>query len=98
MKELIAMKNLIKANEWKCPDCKTGTEIMVLGCYNGMLGSRGLYCKCEAERLCKTPYVKQQQAFIKKIVDFPKKAKKAGKQMMFMGIPIIATEDFEDEK
>ena len=49
-----AMKIIKEDNT--CPKCNTERTKMVLGIYSD--NHLPLFCKCETDRLCKTPYVK----------------------------------------
>jgi len=62
MEELEQAMKLVK-QENTCEKCKTERNIVVLGFGNeyGPL----LFCKCEAEELCETPYVKSLAKQIK---------------------------------
>lgn len=46
----------------KCKLCNTKRNLAVLG-------YAGLYCKCEADRLCETDLVKEQHKLIKQILE-----------------------------
>ena len=66
MEDIKEAMNLIK-EENTCKKCGTERELMVLGICG--LDDTKLFCKCEAERLCKTPYVKKLKEDLKIFFD-----------------------------
>jgi len=60
LKDIIEAMDIVKeANT--CKKCNTERCLLVLG-------YEGLYCKCEADKLCKTNICKRLQAFVNGLV------------------------------
>ena len=66
MEDIKKAMNLIK-EENTCKKCGTERNLMVLGICG--IDYVPLFCKCEAERLCKTPHVKKLKEKLKIFVD-----------------------------
>jgi len=55
---------IVDENTWHCPKCGTKKDYIVLGITE--IDFIPQFCKCEAERLGKTPFVQNQAKMINK--------------------------------